>query len=172
MSNYRHGGKHTRLYTIWCGMKNRCFNPNEPAYPNYGGRGITVCDRWLDFSKFREDMGQPEPGMFIERVDNDKGYEPSNCIWADRKTQNRNKRDVRRLTINGQTKTLPEWAEVAGISLKTFKARLETGWPPHLAITVPLITKRAGVPRGAKHDAFGTERGVAWSEPNPYEAPA
>lgn len=82
-------------YNVWSGMKQRCYNPNSAQYLDYGGRGITVCDRWINsFENFLSDMGKkPSYDLSIERVDNDKGYSPDNCIWADRTTQNRNRRE-------------------------------------------------------------------------------
>ena len=82
-------------------MKQRCTNPNNRQYEEYGGRGITVCKRWLIFANFFEDMGEKPEGLSIERPDNDKGYSPGNCVWADRKTQNSNKRNNRWLEANG-----------------------------------------------------------------------
>ena len=81
-------------YVVWCGMKARCNNPNEPAYKNYGARGIRVCARWIhSFDNFVADMGLPPKGLTLERVNNDGDYLPENCVWADRKTQNRNSRN-------------------------------------------------------------------------------
>lgn len=80
-------------YNSWAKMLDRCRNPKSPDYKNYGGRGINVCDAWADFAKFLEDMGpRPSPGHSIERVNNDEGYSPSNCVWATREVQARNRR--------------------------------------------------------------------------------
>lgn len=113
-------------------MKNRCFNKNEPHYEDYGGRGITVCERWRDsFPDFLADMG-PRPSNRHEldrHPNNDGNYEPGNCRWAIRKQQARNRRSNRFVTIGGVTKTLAEWSELSGLSIGTISRRVELGWP-------------------------------------------
>lgn len=99
--NMTHGMSYTRTHSIWRGIKDRCLNPRNSAYSNYGGRGISVCDRWLEYTNFLEDMGERPEGMSIERVDNNKGYNPENCIWADRVTQGNNRRNNRSVVIEG-----------------------------------------------------------------------
>lgn len=102
--NTTHGMGRTREYAIWCGMKNRCNNPNVKAYPRYGGVGIMVCQEWQNsFENFYRDMGQCPKGFSIERKDNSLGYEPNNCIWADDFTQNQNKKNVRMVVVSGET---------------------------------------------------------------------
>jgi len=95
---YRHGhrpkyGKTSPTYNSWRDMKRRCHNPNRKAYKNYGGRGIKVCDRWMDFVNFLEDMGECPEGLTLDRINNDGNYEPGNCRWATRKQQVQNRRD-------------------------------------------------------------------------------
>lgn len=152
-----HGGKHTRAYGVWCSMRSRCNNPNSPAFANYGGRGISVDPRWNKFSNFIEDMGHPADGMTLERVDNDKGYSKENCIWADRRTQGRNTRRNVLLTINGETKPLCVFAERSGIAYKTVHQRLNKGWTPYDAVTVPLVTERAGISNRSGSRLYRTE---------------
>ena len=114
------GGKNGRTseYIAWCSLKGRCLNPNDAGYKNYGGRGIRICDRWLNsFPNFLEDMGErPTKKHSIDRIDNDGNYESGNCRWATRLEQGRNKRNVRLITINGKTKCITEWVEFLGLN--------------------------------------------------------
>lgn len=145
-----HGASKTDEHRIWSGMINRCTNRRDPIYERYGARGITVCKRWLkSFVAFLQDMGpRPSPLHTIERVNNDRGYCPSNCRWATRLEQARNRRSTRRLTYNGTTLTMTEWAVKIGMDRGTLWRRLKRGWPIAKALTEPLIQGR---PRHAKH---------------------
>jgi hypothetical protein len=91
----KHGLCRSRAYQSWKGMKARCFNPRDRAYPDYGGRGITVCERWLIFENFYADMGERPPGMSLDRINNDGNYEPGNCRWATVAEQLANRRPRR-----------------------------------------------------------------------------
>jgi hypothetical protein len=82
----------TRAYTCWSHMKSRCSNEKHPQYEDYGARGISVCERWMDFPNFLADMGEPQPGLSIDRINNDGNYEPGNCRWATQSEQNANRR--------------------------------------------------------------------------------
>lgn len=148
-----HGKSKTSIYHSWLGMKARCTNPNNPAFKNYGGRGITVCDRWMVFENFHEDMGD-RPGQFtIERIDNDKGYGPDNCEWAPRSKQARNRRNLIMITMDGETHPLSVWVERYGGNYKTIHMRIYKGWDPEKAIKTPDVTQRIGVPFGRSiHD--------------------
>jgi hypothetical protein len=118
-------------YAAWNNMKNRCLNPNVKAYKDYGGRGIKVCDRWIQsFENFINDMGKkPSPSHSIDRIDYNGNYEPSNCRWLLRSMQNLNKRNNRVLTIDGITDTVTGHAKRVGINRVTVGTRLIRGWP-------------------------------------------
>jgi hypothetical protein len=146
--NKTHGMSRSPTWSTWSTMKARCFNPSTDSYPNYGGRGITVCDRWLSFENFLADMGEKPPGKSLERMDNDKGYEPGNCCWATELEQQRNKRSVRRITARGKTQTIPEWAAESGIAQSSIYSRIYWGWPLEDAVTIPRV-KRSGPQRSA-----------------------
>lgn len=139
-ANRRHGGSSTPEYASWSAMKNRCFNPNCDDYPNYGGCGITVCDRWLDsFEDFLADMGpRPSPKHSIDRFPDPHGnYEPGNCRWATMKQQHNNRRDNRLITMGGLTLCLTAWAERVGLSPQLILYRLKHDWPVADALTTP-----------------------------------
>lgn len=135
-----HGRSKTPEHNIWCAMRQRCGNPSDNGYEYYGARGITVCERWRDsFENFYEDMGpRPSSGHSIDRINNDGNYEPSNCRWATRLVQAHNSRISTNITHNGETKCIAEWAQQAGISVKSMYTRLASGWSIEKAISTPI----------------------------------
>lgn len=125
-ANHKHKMSRTRPYEIWQGMKGRCYNPHDARYDRYGGRGITVCDEWRnDFGAFYGwalENGYADD-LTIDRIDNDKGYSPDNCRWADVETQCRNRSSNINITIGNATKTLTEWCEIFELPYQTIRAR-------------------------------------------------
>lgn len=149
LRNTVHGGcrrKAPKLseYNIWNAMNQRCRNPSATSYPNYGGRGITVCDRWANsFAAFLEDMGfRPTPRHTIERIDNANGYGPGNCRWATYTEQGRNRRNNRILRLGDRSMSVPAWAEETGIPPATISARIRLGWSAERTLTEPVQTGR------------------------------
>lgn len=128
------------FYDTWCGMNNRCSNPKHDSYPLYGGRGIFVCSRWRhSFENFRQDMEPTwKPGLTLDRIDVNKGYEVGNTRWASNREQALNKRCNHRVTFNGEVRTVTEWAEIVGIHVNTITKRLRKGWPAERALTTPV----------------------------------
>lgn len=126
----KHGGRGTRLYSIWKGIRKRCFNKKDLSYKNYGERGINICDDWSDFSSFRKwslENGYAE-NLSIDRINNDGNYEPSNCRWATFKIQANNTRKNHWVEINGEKKTITECAKIAGITPSNILERLKAGY--------------------------------------------
>lgn len=124
-----HGKSRTKTYKSWEAMKNRCSNIRSPYYPRYGGRGIIVCDRWLSYLNFLEDMGERPEGTTLDRIDNDGNYEPDNCRWIALSAQQNNRKDTRKFTINGVTKTFLEWRQESTIKPSTITQRYYVyGW--------------------------------------------
>lgn len=137
-----HGQTRTKLYWIFYGMKARCYNKNHKQYKDYGGRGITIYQEWLDdfgeFSKWAFKNGYKENcKLSIERKDNNSGYNPYNCEWVKRSLQNRNQRSNRLITYQNITKPLIDWAEDYNIPYERLKSRLNRGWDVHTALTKP-----------------------------------
>lgn len=128
--NSTHGlsASHPREYRSWKDMRARCRNPNDTDFKDYGGRGISVCQRWDSFADFFADMGIRPKGATLDRINTDGDYTPSNCRWASATTQANNKRSNRKLTINGETKTLQEWCRIHGLDHSKVRYRLSRGW--------------------------------------------
>jgi len=134
----------TRVYKIWYKMKDRCNNPNNIGYKDYGGRGIKLCQHWDgSFQAFFKDMGNPpSPEHSIERINNHEGYSKTNCKWADKFEQGRNKRNNVILIHQGKAQTLSDWAREIRISIGTLWKRVQLGWHDHKIITTPLRSKK------------------------------
>lgn len=120
-------------------MLERCGNPNNKNFSIYGGRGITVCDEWKDFSIFFADMGKaPSSKHSIDRIDNSLGYSPDNCRWATQKEQVANSRHPRMVEVLGETKSVTEWAEITGTTATVIRQRIhKLGWPAEDAVLTP-----------------------------------
>lgn len=139
--NPTHNEIHTRLYSIWGNMCNRCSNPNNPAWNNYGGRGIKVCKEWLKYECFRDwaYANGYNNDLTLDRINNDDGYTPSNCRWVDDYIQANNKRNNHLITYNGVTKTIAEWALYFEIPYKTLHHRIAgLKWTVERAFTQPM----------------------------------
>jgi hypothetical protein len=114
------------VFYVWSNMLRRCNSKGNIGYANYGGRGISVCERWFQFSNFIQDMGDPPTPLHeIDRIDNDGNYEPGNCKWSTPKEQARNKRTTKWIEHDGQVKSLAEWCEVLGLPYKQTWKRIE-----------------------------------------------
>lgn len=129
----------SKEYRAWRHIQERCYTKSCADYPRYGGRGITVCERWRNsFEAFLEDMGRaPARNLTIERLNNNGNYEPGNCIWATRTQQARNTRRNRFLTLGGKRLPISEWAVLYGIRPSVILQRLKLGWSEESAITTP-----------------------------------
>jgi hypothetical protein len=142
----KHGMIHTREYRIWAAMVGRCHSPSNPAFPDYGGRGVVVCDEWRQsFLVFREDMGECPAGLTIDRKDNDGGYSKGNCRWATKKEQARNRRSSVLVTYQGVTQPLAAWEEQRGLPSWFIGQRLHKGWTIDDAFEVPAGGRRRTV---------------------------
>lgn len=128
-----------KLLHVRCAMIRRCSNPADRSFANYGGRGIFVCERWLECPQnFIADMGPRPLGGSLDRLDNDGPYSPENCRWATGTQQARNASFNRNITIHGVTKPLIEWAELSGVKRTTLRQRLRYGWSPERAVEQPV----------------------------------
>lgn len=125
---YSPRGEYNSTHAAWKDMKTRCHNSNRPGYNNYGGRGITVCDRWKNsFNNFLEDMGDRPKGKSLDRINNEEGYSPDNCRWATIKEQSRNTRQNIYLEYKDIKKVLKDWCDIFNISNSFIKDRLDKG---------------------------------------------
>jgi hypothetical protein len=146
-----HDGTRKPEYSVWHMMKIRCLNPNATCFAHYGGRGITVCDRWRDsFAAFYADMGpRPSQNHSLDRIDNSKGYEPDNCRWNTSFVQARNRRSTRLLSAFGKSQCISDWAVEYGLTVPCLFARLRKGIQLEDALTIRLNDYAAI--RAAKH---------------------
>ena len=140
--NTRHGhaadGRETPTYQAWAAMKKRCLNPDHRNYAGYGGRGIDVCQRWMEFENFLSDMGNRPDGMSLDRINNDAGYSPENCRWATAIDQNNNRRSNTLITFDDKTFTVSQWARELGMKKNALIERFRHGWSVERAFTTPV----------------------------------
>ena len=137
-----HGSSRNPTYSKYQAMKQRCLNPKHKGWPRYGGRGIKVCERWLNsFENFLADMGESPEGMSIDRIDSDGHYEPANCRWASADEQANNKRNNRRIEIEGMVfASLSRACDHFGISYGVVRGRISRGNSIEQALKAPLVT--------------------------------
>ena len=151
---FKHGLCNTPTHKCWMRMRARCFCKSNQDYPNYGGRGITICERWRNsFLAFLEDMGEKPAGKSIDRIDNDGDYEPGNCRWSDSFTQSRNRRNITLREYNGATYCIAEAAKTFGVHPKTIRRRLRYGWSFPDVIEKTALTTR-------NYTAFGETKSL------------
>lgn len=135
-----HGKTGTRLHTIWCSMRERCKNDGRPEHENWGGRGITICDEWNDYKVFEQwalNNGYND-NLTIDRIDNNKGYEPTNCRWATYKDQARNTRRNHYITIGNETHLVDDWCQILGtVNKSSVYRRVRAGWSFEKALLTP-----------------------------------
>ena len=138
-------------------MLSRCNNPDTSGYSYYGGKGITVCERWNEFTNFLEDMGEPDEGLELDRLDNSKGYSPENCRWATRQEQIKNRDCTVYIEVDGSRITLAEASELTGIKRFTLYCRYLRGWSGDEIVKTPLLASRKGRKKRSKRDTSRTE---------------
>lgn len=131
----------TRTYTIWKKMRERCLCQTSRSWPDWGGRGITICARWAHYPNFLADMGEAPDGLTLDRIDNDGPYEPGNCRWASQKSQARNRRSNVIWTIDGVSKCAAEWLESASVTMAAVAYRMDVlGFSLKKALYTPRLT--------------------------------
>lgn len=137
--HFKHGQSKSRLYSVWCSMRQRCLYENNSDWHNYGGRGISICENWKNFRVFRDWalVSGYRDNLTIERINNNGNYSPSNCTWIPLSEQSKNTRRNKRITFNGKTKILKEWAKELNFTYSTLKFRLIRGWSVERAFTTP-----------------------------------
>lgn len=146
----KHGLSKTKTFKSWEGAKQRCTNPHNHQWLQYGGRGIKVCERWLNsFENFLADVGHRPPGMTLDRIDVNGDYEPGNCRWATPKEQSNNRRDCVLMTYQRKTQTMTQWARELGINQNALWMRVNyRGWSVERALSTPVRRKAIGAVKG------------------------
>lgn len=138
-----HNKTRTPIYYVWLHIKQRCYNPKNERYKDYGGRGITICEEWLNsFEAFYRDMGDVPEGLTLGRKDNDGHYCKENCEWQTYEQQAQNKRNNHYLTLNGKTHTIMKWTRITGLSEVVIRMRLKRGWSVEETLTTPIRIRR------------------------------
>lgn len=142
---HRTAFKKSKTYITWSHMIQRCTNPNNQDYHDYGERKITVCKRWLKFKNFLEDMGERPLGYQIDRIENNKGYCKENCRWTTSKTNNRNRRSNHLISYNNKTQCVIEWSEETGIPEYVIRQRLKHNWSIQKTLTTSVRKQKKKV---------------------------
>jgi len=139
----RDGDSRLPTYNSWSSMVDRCTNKKSKNYSIYGGAGIGICERWLDYKAFKEDLGERPEGKTLDRIDNANGYCPENCRWATYKEQQNNTKKTRFITFNGEKKPANVWAEEKGMHPRVLRWRLNKGWSMKKTLTTPVKKRSA-----------------------------
>lgn len=152
----------SKEYVAWRDMMQRCYNPKNPSYADYGGRGIKVDPKWHKFSGFLSDMGRSPEGLTLDRTNENRGYEKNNCTWATWVTQGRHRRDNRRLDFDGRTLHVADWARLLGMKPETIHGRLRKGWPLEKVLD-PRRARAGSKPKLLTADGV-TKEAAAWAQ--------
>lgn len=156
------GGRPSPTYVSWQNMHTRCSNENDPTYPKYGGAGVTVCKRWNKFESFLADMGERPPGTTLDRKENSKGYSKSNCRWATRQEQARNRGTSILLSQDSGVRCIAEVARAqAAVDTSTVYRRLKSGWSTADALSLPAHPSITFEGRTQSVAAWAREVGIA-----------
>lgn len=149
----KHGMIGTRVYESWIRMKERCRNPKNVGYHDYGGRGITYCESWENFINFYKDMGDRPKGKTLDKIDNNKGYCKENCRWSTPKEQANNRKNNTNITYKGETKNIKQWSEHLGIPYTLLWRRIrKDNWNIEYAFNTPALTNASRLLNRFKRD--------------------
>lgn len=145
IGNIKHGEHGSLTYARWKSMMARCYNKNASNYKYYGASGVSVCNEWHVYANFKKDMGEcPNIKMTLDRIENSKGYQPSNCRWATQKEQNKNTSHCILITHQGKTQNITDWAHEIGMSANTLTMRIsQLGWSVERALSQPVKKRSA-----------------------------